>query len=155
MSSTSTDGTCTRDSEMSNSDSDEETDNNEADSDASSEDSDLQDLYDSFDFEDGTSQTRLQTEGLEKCSSTSGGTITEALLYPGADLSTLQSYLLLFQFAIRHSLTSKAFTELLQLLIVHLPRGACIPRSVHSFKRFFVDSFPESRAIQHSYGSCY
>ena len=113
----------------------------------SSEDSDLQELYESFEFEDGTSR-------VEGCSSTPERAVAGALLYPGADLSSLQSNLLLFQFAVRHSLTAKALTELLQLLAVHLPRGAVIPKSVHSLKQFFVDSFPESQAIQHSYCSC-
>ena len=122
--------------------------------------SDLQELYDSFEFEDETAsaqeETRLEAEQIARRPTTtlSGRAVSEALLYPGSDLSTYQSNLVLFQFAIRHSLTTKAFTELLQLLCVYLPRGAAIPRSVHSLKRYFIDSFPESQARKYYYCSC-
>ena len=52
----------------------------------------------------------------------------QAALYPQADLSVFQSNLLVFQHAIRHSLTGREFTELLQLLSVHLPKGTGIPK---------------------------
>lgn len=38
-----------------------------------------------------------------------------ALLYEAADLTVFESYFLTFQFAVRHSLTSKAFSELLKV----------------------------------------
>ena len=123
--------------------------------------SDLEDLYESFDFEDSASRSLSSAQAQETCDnevpqqetvghlfSTSG----EAL-YAGSPISTLQSYLLIFQYAVRHSLTAKAFTELLQLLSVHLPRGARLPKTVHSLKRFFVDAFPEAQAVQHFYCS--
>ena len=123
--------------------------------------SDLEDLYKSFDFEDSASRSLSSAQAQETCDnevpqqetvghlfSTSG----EAL-YAGSPISTLQSYLLIFQYAVRHSLTAKAFTELLQLLSVHLPRGARLPKTVHSLKRFFVDAFPEAQAVQHFYCS--
>ncbi len=52
-----------------------------------------------------------------------------------------ESYLLIFKYAIRHGLTTKAFTELLQLLSVHVPQGASLPKSVYLLKCFFVRSF--------------
>lgn len=68
-------------------------------------------------------------------------------LYKGApaDLSVFQCHLLLFQFSIRHSLTSKALQELLLLLTVLLPHTAALPKSVRDLKRFFMDIFPEQR----------
>lgn len=56
--------------------------------------------------------------------------------------------------ATRHSLTTKAFTELLQLLSVHVPQGASVPKSVHRLKTLFLEAFPEAKANQHFYCSC-
>ena len=67
--------------------------------------------------------------------------ISQLPLYPGSQITALQSYLLIFQFAIRHSMTTKSFTELLQLLSVHLPVTATIPKSVHKLKRVFMECF--------------
>lgn len=129
-------------------------------------DSDLQDLYESFDFEDEASrsqssaqaQTRGDTTESETClpleTARRSFSLGETALYDGSPISTLQSHLLIFQYAIRHGLTTKSFTELLQLLSVHLPQKASIPKSVHSLKRFFVDAFPEAQAVQHFYCSC-
>ena len=132
--------------------------NDETDSTATSEDCDLEDLYESFEFEEDAA---LRSQGSDRGRGALANRPTEgeaaghgAALYPQAELSIFQSNLLVFQFAIRHSLTGKAFTELLQLLSVHLPKGAAVPKSVHTFKRFFVDAFPQSQAIQHVYCSC-
>ena len=65
----------------------------------------------------------------------------------------LQSNLLIFQYAIRHGLTTRAFTELLQLLSVHLPQNASIPKSVYSLMRLFVEAFPKAQAVKHFYCS--
>lgn len=123
-------------------------------------DSDLEDLYASFDYEDDASQvsassidaatrtTENETFGREipGCNKTP--------LYPGAQLSSFESKLLLFQYAIRHGLTTRAFTELLLLISVHLPPGAAVPKSVYSLKRCFLESFPEAEASQNYYCSC-
>lgn len=45
-------------------------------------------------------------------------------LYDGAELSVFDSYLLLYQYAIRHSITQKAFSELITLVSAHLPKEA-------------------------------
>lgn len=66
-------------------------------------------------------------------------------IYPGALLTVLQSYLLVFQYATRHGLTTKAFTELLHVLSVHAPLGSSIPKSVHRLKCFFVQAFPHAK----------
>ena len=65
----------------------------------------------------------------------------------------VQSYLLTFQYALRHSLTAKGFTELLQLISVHSPKGAAIPTSVHNLKKYFVETFPSASPVQHAYCS--
>ena len=42
-------------------------------------------------------------------------------LYTNAKLTVLDSYLLLYQFFLRHSLSNKVFSELISLVSVHLP----------------------------------
>ena len=126
-------------------------------------DSDLEDLYESFDYEgdSGPSQV-LAAEGVTHTENGiptrlfdgSSRSTLSAPIYPGAVLTVIQSYLLIFQYIVRHSLTTKAFTELLQLLSVHVPLAASIPKSVYSLKRFFVHAYPECNSIQHWYCSC-
>ena len=70
--------------------------------------------------------------------------VTEpGLLYDGAVITILESHMLLLQYALRHSLTAKAFSELLTLVSAHLPPGAKAPRSLYMLKQFFVKQFPE------------
>ena len=61
------------------------------------------------------------------------------LLYKGAppDLTKYVTHLLLFQYSVRHSLTSKAFKDLLRLVAVLLPRDAQVPKSVSQLKKYF------------------
>ena len=66
-------------------------------------------------------------------------------IYRGASLMAFQS---IFQYAIRHGLTTNAFTELLQLLSLHASEGASLPRSVYRMKNYFIQAFPESKLIQ-------
>ena len=56
-----------------------------------SEESDLDKLYESFEFEEEVQQTRLQVALSD---------ITQLALYPGSQITALQSYLLLFLFSI-------------------------------------------------------
>lgn len=73
---------------------------------------------------------------------------------PGSCLSALESAVLLLLFVIRHSLTGKAFSELINLLRLHLPRpDTCLLRSVHSLKKFFLQMFSETKAVVHAYCS--
>ena len=76
---------------------------------------------------------------------TTSSTVQDKLLYKGApaDLTVHIAYVLLFQYSVRHSLTSKAFQELLQLMTVFLPKDAAIPKSVRHLKQYFVKTYPE------------
>ena len=77
-------------------------------------------------------------------------------LYDGADISIFESYILVFEFVIRHNLTAKAFSELLQLIAVHVPSSAKMPRSVYCLKKFFLNLFPHAKSRIHSYcSSCH
>lgn len=104
-------------------------------------DSDLEALYESFDFENEASHSCRDAECLPQTPDKRFSGISETALYPGSHVSVFQSQLLVFQYALRHGLTTKAFTELLQLLSVHLPQNAAIPKSVHSLKRFLLIRF--------------
>ena len=120
--------------------------------------SDLDDLYESFDYEEEVPlEARSDTarDGTDSASCLANlASISQCSLYSGPQITTLQSYLLIFQDAIRHSLTMKSFTELLQLLSVDLPPTATILRSVHKLKRVFVECFPDSQVNNHFYCDC-
>ena len=116
---------------------------------SSSEDADvdLEELYESFDYENSSQAST------DAAPSSCGHEIAETALYSGAQLTVFQSHLLIFQYAVRHSLSVKAFTELLKLLSVHAPQGATIPKSVHNIKRYFLHAFPDASPVQHAYCS--
>lgn len=106
-------------------------------------DSDLEELYESFEIEASLT---------EESGPTNASPLQAAChppLYQDAPLTAYHSNLLLFQYALRHGLTNKAFTELLLLMSVHLPRGSKVPKSVHQLKRFFLETYPEAEAVRH------
>ena len=103
-------------------------------------DSDLEVLYESFDFEASLVQEPQVPSTPELMQP----------LYQNAPLTAYHSNLLLLQYAIRHSLTNKTFTELLQLMSVHLPPGSKVSKSVHHLKNFFLEAYPEAEeAVKH------
>ena len=111
--------------------------------------SDLAELYESFDFEASVSQASTADPPI---SDHALPVVADQIpLYPDAQLTSFQSHLLLFQYAVRHSLTTKA---LLQLLSVHLPQGARVPKSVYHLKRFFLEAYPEANAVRHYFCAC-
>ena len=87
--------------------------------------------------------TLIDDEDLDDCPGISSMSPISSPLYDNAEISVFESHLLSFQFAIRHSLTTKAFSELLQLS-VHLPSSSMAPRSIYRLKSFFVDLFPHA-----------
>lgn len=64
-------------------------------------------------------------------------------IYEGADLTVIDSYILLFQYSLRHSLTKKAFSELIQLVSVHLPHSAKSAESLYKVKGLFLKMFDD------------
>ena len=60
-------------------------------------------------------------------------------LYDGAKLSVFESYSLLLQYSLRHSLTKLAFSDLLQLVGQHLPTGSMA--SLYKVKKFFLELY--------------
>ena len=72
-------------------------------------------------------------------------------LYEGSDVTILDSHLMVFQFAIRHGLSNKAFGELLRVISCHLPPSANSPRSVHLLKDFFLHILPQVEVTEKQY----
>ena len=68
-------------------------------------------------------------------------------VYPGAELTVLESYLLLFQYSLRHSLTKKAFSELLEVVGAHLPPGKMT--SLYKLTKYFSELFSDINADNH------
>ena len=118
-----------------------------------SADSNLQDMYESFEFEDEVVPS-FSTKDNSPPSGTSRRDFDTRPLYPDARLTTVQSQLLIFQYSIRHSLTSKALTELMQLISVHLPQGATVPKSVYHLKQNFLKIFPDAESERHYFCEC-
>ena len=58
----------------------------------------------------------------------------------------LDSYLLLYQFALRHGLTKLAFQELIDLVSVHLPSTR-----ITKLQKFFVEHFRTVRPTSKKY----
>ena len=75
------------------------------------------------------------------CAESTGEPSLSKPLYDGASLSVLDSYLLLLQYAIRHSLNKKAFSELLLLVGAHLPSTKMI--SSYKLNKLFTDLFDD------------
>ena len=72
-------------------------------------------------------------------------------LYDGARISVIDSYILMLQYALKHSLTKKAFEELIKLISVHLPTDTNMPKSIYQLKNFFMQIFPEVVATPYQY----
>ena len=70
-------------------------------------------------------------------------------LYPESQVTILDSYILLYEYALRHSLTKEAFKELIQLVTVHMPSNAKSAKSVYLLQNFFEKHFNDTK------GECY
>ena len=62
-------------------------------------------------------------------------------LFENSSVSMLQAYFMIFQFALKHHLSSKAFSDLLLLFKTLLPAANSLPKSIYLFKSFFVKTF--------------
>ena len=72
-------------------------------------------------------------------------------LYECADLSVLDSYLLLYQYNLRHCITKQAFTELIGLVDAHLPRNAKSAPSLYKLKKYFEAHFNDIECQTYNY----
>lgn len=74
-------------------------------------------------------------------------------LYDSADITVIDSYLMLFQYSLRHSLTKKAFSELIQLVSVHLPCSSKSAESLYKLKGLFMKSYEDIKQVPCQYCS--
>lgn len=72
-------------------------------------------------------------------------------LFENSSVTMLQAYFMVFQFALKHYLSSKAFSELLLLLKILLPADNSLPKSIYLFKSVLVKSFPHVEVCEHYY----
>ena len=78
----------------------------------------------------------------------------EQPLFPGSDISIFQSHLLLYQFHLKHGLTTEGCMELLTLLKMHMPMSDNLPSS-YTLKQLFAALFPNLISSIHYYCSRY
>lgn len=71
--------------------------------------------------------------------------------FENSSVTMLQAYFMVFQFALKHHLSSKAFSELLLLLKILLPADNSLPKSIYLFRSFLVKSFPHVEVCEHYY----
>ena len=67
------------------------------------------------------------------------------LLYEGAELSVLDSHLLLYQYALRHCLTKQAFMELISLVDTHVLKDSKAALSLYKLCKFFEEHFNDTK----------
>ena len=84
---------------------------------------------------------------------TIGGKDIHSLLYRHADVTVFQSYILAFQYSMKHSPTQSALSDLLDLIKVHLPQDTSYLKSVYEMKGFFMNLFPHAAPMIHEYCS--
>ena len=72
----------------------------------------------------------------------------EIPLFEGSEMTVLDSYLLLYQYALKHSLTT--FQEMIDLVNVHLPHAARTT-TIYKLKLFSLEHFQVCKAIVKPY----
>ena len=78
---------------------------------------------------------------------------SEDLIFEGSVITAVQAAFLIFQFCLRHHLTTKAISELLLLISVLLPLGNRLSKSVYKLKRLIVEEIPDICVFNHYYCS--
>ena len=71
-------------------------------------------------------------------------------LFKGSQVSAMEAHIM-FQYALKHHLSAKAFSELLLLLQVLLPTRNSFPKSLNRLKKFFLHGFPNICVTEHFY----
>ena len=74
-------------------------------------------------------------------------------LYDDAELSVLDSHLLMYQYALRHCITTQAFTELISLVETHMPRNSRAVSSLYKLRKFFEENFNDTKCQAYEYCS--
>ena len=72
-------------------------------------------------------------------------------LYAGAELTVLQSYIVMMQYKLRHSLSKKAFSKLIDLVALHLPKDAKLTQSLNAIRKRVDNLFQDVAPVKHYY----
>ena len=116
----------------------------------SSESSSAESLSDS-ESSDGWSESESGSD-VRSCDPSACNELSEPL-YSGSSLSVRDSYLLLYTFSLRHSLSKKAFAELIRLVSAHLPASMSdkAARSLYQLRKYFMTKFCDLVASPYYY----
>ena len=76
-------------------------------------------------------------------------------LYDGADVSVLDSYLLIYQFALKHGLSKVALDELIRLLTTHLPRSSKAATSLYTLEKYFAQRLEITTEVHRYCDTCH
>ena len=79
-------------------------------------------------------------------------TLTKTL-YQGGEMTVLESYILLMQYSLRHSLSKAAFSELLKVVSVHLPHSSLCCESLYVLQSKFQSIFADLKPKTYEYCS--
>ena len=63
----------------------------------------------------------------------------EMPIYPGSLLTVGSSILLQIEFALNNGLTGKGLSELLRMIILHLPTDCILPQTTRELWKYFED----------------
>ena len=110
--------------------------------------------YDSSDSSDSDSFS-TESSGFEAPQSCSEDGELKSPLYDGADISVLDSYLLTYQFALKHGLSKVALDELIRLLTAHMPRTSKAATSLHTLEKYFAQHLEISTEIHRYCDTCH
>ena len=113
-------------------------------------DVELADLYETFyeSFCSAASFDGTFDDSLDNTTSEEEQATASPPLYEGARVNRLQSIVLISQFSLKHGLSTKTLTELLQLLSALLPRETVLPKSVYLFKKEVTQLLPHAHLVQ-------
>lgn len=75
----------------------------------------------------------------------------DKLLYEGSDITLEDSYAAISVYSLRHGLTKKATSDLIELISLHLPHGAHGIRSLYYLKKRFREAFKDLEVTKHYY----
>ena len=128
----------------------------ESDSSTAPEVSELRESFLTTSYQDSFDSSTLVDVGYDIPGTTGGGqalSTSKEPLYEGATITTMESNLALFQYAIRHGLSGKAFNELLLLFAAHLPEKNRLSLSVYRLKKCFAEHFSSVKATSNYYCS--
>ena len=125
--------------------------------DEESSESDLDDLFHDYDYEDTESDDNELENVIERPDNNVAvdeQTADDVPLYKDATVTKLAAHAMVHLFAMEHKLSNQALSDLIRIMNVLLP-GHKFASSTYMLKKYFVGRFQEPLPIKHKYcGSC-